>query len=334
MSGVPATAIYGTGGYVPAKKLTNDDFIRFLDTSDEWITTRTGIKERRIAAPEEATSDLCVPAARQAIENAQIPPDEIDMIIVGTITPDHFFPSASCLVQQKLGLTAREIPCFDVSAACSGFIYALSTARAYVAAGMARNVLVIGAEILSRLLDYTDRTTCILFGDGAGAVVVGPQRQNGPSHRILSTSLHADGGGADMLMIPAGGSRRPTTHATVDERLHYVRLDGREVFRFGVTKVCEIISRLMKEHNLTASDIGAIVPHQANIRIIESAADRLNLPLDLFITNIAKYGNTSSASVPIALDEASRAGRLPKGKPIIMLAFGAGMTWSSAVIEW
>jgi 3-oxoacyl-[acyl-carrier-protein] synthase III len=334
MSALRSAAIYGTGAYAPAKILSNSDFAKTLDTSDEWITTRTGIKERRIAAPEEATSDLCVKAAQNAIANAGVKVADIDLIITGTITPDHPFPSASCLVQDKLGLAEKKIGSFDLSAACSGFIYGMSTAQAYIASGMANCVLVVGAEILSRLVDYTDRSTCILFGDGAGAVVVGPDRANGPSHKILSTRIYSDGRGGNLLLLPAGGSKCPASHATIDEKQHYVRLDGREVFRFGVTTVVDLIKDAMERHNLKASDVGAIVPHQANIRIIESAAERLGLPLDLFVTNIEKYGNTSAASVPIALDEAARAGRLQKGKPVILLAFGAGLTWSSAVLEW
>lgn len=329
-----SAAIYGTGAYTPAKTLTNADFARTLDTSDDWITSRTGIKERRIAAPEQATSDLCLLAARAALENAGVAADELDLILIGTITPDFPFPSTACLLQNKLGLSGKKIAAFDLSAACSGFIYGMATAQAYIGSGMANRVLVIGAEIISRLVDYTDRATCILFGDGAGAVVMGPARADGPSHTLLSTRLYADGSGASLLHIPAGGSARPASRATCDEKLHYVRLDGREVFRFGVTTVVELIRDAMTRHNLKVGDIGAIVPHQANIRIIESAAERLDLPLELFVTNIASYGNTSAASVPIALDEASRAGRLPKGKPVIMLAFGAGLTWTSAVVSW
>lgn len=327
-------AIYGTGGYTPQKVLTNDDFARTLDTSDEWITTRTGIKERRIAAPQEATSDLCLHAAKAAIENAGLQASDLDMIVIGTISADYPFPSAACVLQEKLGISGKHISAFDISAACSGFIYGLSTAQAFIGSGMAKHVLVIGAEVLSRLVDYKDRSTCILFGDGAGATVVGPARENGTSHKILSTRTYADGSGVPMLLLPAGGSKRPTSHATIDENLHSIRLDGREVFRFGVLTVVDLIKDAMERHNLKKEDLGAIVPHQANIRIIEAAAERLELPLNMFITNIDKYGNTSAASVPIALDEANRAGRLPKGKPIIMLAFGAGLTWSSAVVEW
>jgi 3-oxoacyl-[acyl-carrier-protein] synthase III len=334
MSVLQSAAIYGTGAYLPAKILSNADFAKTLDTSDEWITTRTGIRERRIAALGENTSDLCLNAAKAAIDNSGIRTGQIDMIIVGTITPDHPFPSAACLLQEKLGLSERFVTAYDVSAACSGFLYGLSMAQAYIASGMARCVLIVGAEVLSRIVDFTDRSTCILFGDGAGAAVVGPVRTDGPSHKLLSTRTYADGRGANMLKLPAGGSARPPSAATVSEKQHYVRLDGREVFRFGVTIAVELIKDAMERHNLKKEDIGAIVPHQANIRIIEAAAERLELPLDLFVTNIARYGNTSAASVPIALDEAHRAGKLPQGKPVITLAFGAGLTWASAVFEW
>lgn len=328
------TAIYGVGAYTPQKVLSNLDFCRTLDTSDEWITSRTGIKERRIADPAEATSDLCLIAARAAIKDAQIKLEQIDLIIVATITPDFPFPSSACLLQQKLGLAELKIPAFDLSAACSGFIYGLSVAQAYISSGIARHVLVVGAEILSRLIDYTDRGTCILFGDGAGAVVLGPDRQDGPSHPLLSIKMYADGRGAHMLHVPAGGSACPASQATLEEKKHYVRIDGQEVFRFGVTTVVDLIRDAMDRHQLKREDLGAIIPHQANIRIIKSAAERLELPLDLFVTNIERYGNTSAASVPIALDEASHSGRLPKGKPIILLAFGAGLTWASTVVRW
>ncbi|HEY3320191.1 MAG TPA: beta-ketoacyl-ACP synthase III [Planctomycetota bacterium] len=329
-----SVAIYGTGSYAPKKTLTNDDFVKSLDTTDEWITTRTGIKQRHIAAPNEATSDLCFHAAQSAIENAGIDAHDIDMIIVSTITPDYQFPSTSCLLQQKLGISDKNIPCFDLAAACAGFIYGLSTAEAYVKSGKVRTILLVGGEIISRLVDYTDRGTCILFGDGAGAVVLGPGRTTGTSHEVMSTCLHADGRQSKLLHIPAGGSACPPTVTTCQEKLHFLRIDGREVFRFGVTVMVDLIRDAMARHNLKREDIGAIIPHQANIRIIESAAERLEIPLDMFVTNIQSYGNTSAASVPIAMDEAARAGRLPSGKPVIMLAFGAGLTWASTVVKW
>ena len=334
MSALQTAAIYGTGAYVPEKVLTNDDFARTLDTSDEWITTRTGIKRRHIAAADQPTSELCFRAAKAALENAGVAAEELDMIVVGTITPDYQFPSTACVLQNKLGIAKSQIGAFDLSAACSGFGYGLATAQAYIASGMAKRVLVVGAEILSRIMDYTDRTTCILFGDGAGAAIVGPSRTDGPSHTILSTRIHADGSGANLLYIPAGGSALPTSAATLAEKMHTLHMGGREVFRFGVTTVIEMIVDAMERHNLKVEDIGAIIPHQANIRIIEAAIERLKMPMDLFVTNVHNYGNTSAASVPMALDEANRAGRLPAGKPVILAAFGAGLTWSSTVLQW
>jgi 3-oxoacyl-[acyl-carrier-protein] synthase-3 len=334
MSELLQAAIYGTGSYAPPRVLTNNDFAKTLDTSDEWITTRTGIKERRQADPNQVTSDLCLEASLAALENAKVAPNELDLIIVGTVTSDYPFPSTACVLQNKLGVSEKAFGAFDLSAACSGFIYGMSTAQAYIRSGMAKRVLVVGAEVLSRILDYTDRGSCILFGDGAGAVVLGPARNDGPSHTILSTTLHADGRGAPLLHIPAGGSRCPTNAGTVAEKQHFVRLDGKEIFRFGITTAVELIRDAMERHNLKLNDLGAIIPHQANIRIIESVAERLQIPMDMFITNIDRYGNTSAASVPLALDEANRAGRLPRGKPIIMLAFGAGLTWTSAVVQW
>lgn len=336
MSALQAAAIYGTGAYLPEKILANDDFARVykLETGDEWITTRTGIKRRRVAADDQATSDLCFNAARAALENAGLAASDLDMILVGTITPDYPFPSAACILQEKLGQSARGMGAFDISAACSGFGYGLATAQAYVSSGLCRHVLVVGAEILSRILDYTDRTTCILFGDGAGAAIVGPERTNGPSHKILSARIHADGRGVCLLNMPAGGSLRPPNAATVAEKLHYLRMGGKDVFKFGVSVLVDMLNDVMARHNLTSDDIGMIIPHQANIRIIESAADRLKIPLEKFFMNLQEYGNTSAASIPIALDEAARAGKLPKGKPVVLLAFGAGLTWSSVVVEW
>ena len=331
---IPSAAIYGTGGYAPPKVMSNADFARTLDTSDEWITSRTGIKERRIAEPGVATSDLCFPAAKAALENANVAADELDMIIVGTITPDYPFPSTACVLQEKLGISGKKIPAFDLAAACSGFLYGVSTAQAFIQTGVAKRVLIVGAEVLSSILDYTDRSTCILFGDGAGAVVMGPPRTDGPSHTILSTKMYSDGSGASMLHMPAGGSLRPASLTTLNEKQHFVRLDGREVFRFGITIAVELITEAMQRHGLKAEDIGAIIPHQANIRIIEAAAERLKLPLSLFMTNLDRYGNTSAGSVPLALDEANRTGRIPAGKPVIMLAFGAGLTWTNAVVQW
>lgn len=325
-------AILGTGSYVPARRLSNQDFEKSLETTDEWITTRTGIKARRIAAPEEATSDLCLKAAQAALENAGIQASELDLIVVSTLTPDYMMPSTACVLQKKLGLSDKGVPAFDMNAACSGFVYALATAKAYVESGQARHVLVVGAEVLSRVMNYQDRSTCILFGDGAGAAVVGAHRPG--AHRIREVKLWADGRDTESLLIPAGGTVHPATHTTVDEKMHYVRVNGKEVFRFAVSKMLGMVQELIERHGWKAEDIGRIIPHQANYRILESACERLNLPMDLFFTNLAEYGNTSAASVPLALDEAQRAGRLPAGKPVVLVAFGAGMTWACSIIEW
>ncbi len=328
------SAIYGTGSYAPPKVMTNHDFSKMIDTSDEWITSRTGIKERRIAAAGEVTSDICLHSARAALENAGVKAEELDLIMVATVTPDYQMPSTACILQQKLGIAALNVPAFDLSAACSGFVYGMSIADAYIRCGTYKRILVVGAEVLSRIMDYKDRTSCILFGDGGGAVVMGPARENGPSHELMSTRMLADGSGAMSLLIPGGGNQNPASPATVSENSHVVRLDGKEVFRFGITVAVELIKDAMTRHNLKAEDIGCIIPHQANIRIIESAAERLNLPLSLFFTNLDRYGNTSAGSVPLALDEANRSNRMPKGKPVIMVAFGAGLTWTSAVVQW
>ena len=328
-------AILGVGSYVPEKKLTNSDFEKTLETSDEWITSRTGIHSRRIAAANQTTSDLCLLAAQGALKNAKIEATDLDLILVATVTPDYPFPSSACLLQEKLGLGARGTPAFDLNAACSGFLYALSTAKAHIESGMAKNVLIVGAEVLSRITDYKDRSTCILFGDGAGATVVGLHRPgSSSSHAIHSVRIWSDGRGATGLILPGGGSAHPASHGSVDDRLHYIRVNGREVFRFGVTKAVEMIQDVMERRGIKAQDIGRIIPHQANIRIIESASERLGLPMELFFTNLTEYGNTSAASVPLALDEALRNGLLPQGKPVILLAFGAGLTWASAIVEW
>lgn len=334
MSAEFQASILGTGSYVPAKKLTNQDFEKTLETTDEWITTRTGIKSRRVAAEGESTSDLCVKAAQLAMADAGVQPGEIDLIIVSTLTPDYLMPSTACVLQKKLGLSESGVPAFDINAACSGYIYALSTAKAYIQSGQAKNVLIVGAEVLSRVLNYQDRSTCILFGDGAGATVVGRHRSGGKSHKIREVNIWADGRDTESLLIPAGGTVHPATHTTVDEKMHCVKVNGKEVFRFAVSKMLGMVKEIIDRNGWKADDIGRIIPHQANYRILESACERLNLPMDLFFTNLSEYGNTSAASVPLALDEACRMGKLPAGKPVVLVAFGAGMTWASAVIEW
>jgi len=327
-------AILGVGSYAPEKRLTNQDFEKFLETTDEWITSRTGIKARHIAAPGENTSDLCLKAAQRALEDAGMQARELDLIIVGTVTPDYQMPSTGCMLQEKLGLAAASIPAVDVNAACSGFMYALSMAKAYVESGMAKRVLIVGAEVLSRVLDYQDRSTCILFGDGAGAAIIGPHTGGAKSHALREVTLGADGRGGPHIIIPGGGTAQPTTASTVADKLHCVRMEGREVFRFAVLKFVELIDDLLKRHKLSVDQVGKIVPHQANYRILEAACERLSTPMSLFVRNLDEYGNTSAASVPLAFDEAYRKGELPAGKPILLVGFGAGLTWGSAVIDW
>lgn len=320
--------ILGTGKYVPEKTLTNEDLEKIVETSDEWIVTRTGIKERRIAAEHQATSDLGYEAALKALQNAKLSAEELDLIIVATITPDKFFPSTASIIQQKLGATC---PAFDLSAACSGFTYALSTAYSFIVSRQYDKVLVIGAETLSRIVDYTDRNTCVLFGDGAGAVVVGEVEAG---HGFKSFVLGADGNGGDLLKIEAGGSRNPASQQTIDNRMHFLQMGGREVFKFAVRVMGASSEEAIQKAGLTKSDIDFLVPHQANIRIIEAALERLELTEDNAIINVHRYGNMSAASIPVALAEADEQGRLKKGDALCLVGFGAGLTWGASVIIW
>ena len=321
-------AIAGTGSYVPQRILANADLQAMVDTSDEWIRERTGIRERRIAAPDETTSTMATAAAKRACQNAGIDPADIDLIIVATVTPDHVFPSTACLVQHALG--AKRAAAFDLEAACSGFMYALSVATGMIMSRMHQNVLVIGAETLSRIVDYTDRGTCILFGDGAGAALLTAQ-SNGAG--ILYSKLAADGGSAALLQVPAGGSKMPASCETVSSRLHYMKLDGRRVFKFATTTFIELVQDALQMCEISRDDVTLVIPHQVNERIIEAAIGKLDIPPEKFFINIDRYGNTSAASVPIALDEARRQGRLNPGDIAILLAFGAGLTWGSAVVR-
>lgn len=321
--------IIGTGGYAPETVLTNDDLARRIDTSDAWIRTRTGIRERRIAAEGEYTSDMALHAARRAIEAADKRLEDVDLIVVGTVTPDMPMPSAAAFLQGKLGARA---PAFDISAACAGSVYALSVADKFVRCGDARCVLVVGAELLSRMLDWDDRTTCVLFGDAAGAMVIVPDER--PNHGILSTHLHADGSLTDILAIPGGGSRYPVNHDTVEKRLQFVKMNGREVFRVAVRSLAAVVHEALEKNGLTTGDITWVVPHQANIRIVDAVLEKLDIPRARAILNIERYGNTSSASVPITLDEGIRDGRIKEGDIVLMMAIGAGMTWGAAVVRW
>jgi 3-oxoacyl-[acyl-carrier-protein] synthase-3 len=318
----------GTGSYLPERRLTNDELSKMVDTSDEWIIQRTGIKERRIAAKDESTASLGTAAARKCLESAGVDAKDLDLILCATITPEMQFPATACFVASALGLNST--PAFDVSAACSGFIYALETASNYIKAGRYRNVLVIGAETLSRITDYTDRASCILFGDGAGAVLM--QKSSEPNRGVIYSSLHADGGGWEMLCCRPG-SRHPLDVETIAMKQQYMQIKGKEVYKFAVQRFEELIEDAMRKCELKPEDIKLIVPHQVNQRIIDSAMGRLEIPVEKAFVNIGKYGNTSAASIPIALDEAWRAGRVQPGDVIIFVAFGAGLTWANAVVR-
>jgi 3-oxoacyl-[acyl-carrier-protein] synthase-3 len=323
-----SAVISGTGSCVPERRLTNEDLSKMVDTSDEWIVQRTGIRERRIASEGESTAMLGLAAARRAIEAAGLQPSDIGLIVCGTITPEMVFPSTACFIAKGLGLS--DTGAFDLSAACSGFLYALDVGTQFVRTGRYKHVLVIGAETISRLTDYTDRGSCILFGDGAGAVVL--TRSDEPERGVLYNSLHADGNGWQMLYCPPG-SRNPVTAKMLEERGQYMKLNGRDVYKFAVTRFEELITDAMQQCGLTMEDVTMVVPHQVNQRIIDSALSKLGFPPDKVYINIDRMGNTSSASIPIALDEAWRSGKLKKGDVVLMVAFGAGLTWANAAIR-
>ncbi len=322
-------SLLGTGSSVPDNRLTNEDLEGMVDTSNEWITSRTGIKERRIISDGTTTSDLALTASEEAIQQAGIDRQEIDAIVFGTITPDNTFPSAGCHLQRKLDLPP--IPSFDVSAACSGFIYAITTGWSFVTSGFVDHVLVIGAEVLSNITDYDDRSMCVLFGDGAGAAVLGPE--NG--HReILYTNMYAKGDDKDLMVVPAGGSRMPLTVENVREGKHFMQMEGRKVFKFAVNTLCDMIHEATDAENIGIDDIGLVVPHQMNQRIMDNVCDRIGLPPERMFSNIDRYGNTSGASIPLALDEAVRNGRLEEGDYLILTSVGAGLTWGTTLIRW
>jgi 3-oxoacyl-[acyl-carrier-protein] synthase-3 len=321
--------IVGWGMSLPERVMTNDDWAQLVDTSDEWIRTRTGIAERRIASEGETTLTLSLEAAQQALEVAKLSPAQLDLIVVATVTPEHLFPATACLVQDSLG--AIRAGAFDLSAGCSGFVYALSLAADTIRAGTCRHVLVIGAETLSRVIDWTDRSTCVLFGDGAGAVVVSGSETPGG---ILSSALGSDGSGGDHLIIPAGGSKLPASHETVEKGLHYARMNGREVFRFASRTMDRAARLVCEKADVPLSDVKLFVPHQANMRIIKSAARALKLEEDQVVTNLDRYGNTSAASIPIALCEAIGDGRVHRGDYLVLVGFGAGLTWGAIALQW
>lgn len=322
--------ILGTGSYAPSRILTNHDLERIVHTSDTWITERTGIKERRIAADGEVTSDMAVAAARKALEMAATDPIDLDMIIVGTISPDMPMPSCAVLVQAKLGATRAFA--FDLSAACAGSLYGMAIADQFIRSGQARRVLVIGAELLSRLVDWEDRSTCVLFGDAAGAVIMGPTPD--PARGLISTHLHSDGAAAGILAIPGGGSKHPQSEEVLAKRLNKISMNGREVYKYAVRVMPDAILEALAANGLKPGAIDHVVSHQANVRIVESVVDRVGIPREKCWLNIDRYGNTSSASLPISLDEANRAGRLRPGDLIAMMAIGAGMAWGSALVRW
>ncbi|KAF1687787.1 3-oxoacyl-ACP synthase [Pseudoxanthomonas broegbernensis] len=318
--------IAGTGSYLPEKVVTNDDLAKVVDTSDEWIRTRTGIRERRIVADDQATSDLGYEAALKAIEAAGVDVGQIDLIVVGTTTPDVVFPSTACLIQQKLGIAG--CAAFDVNAACSGFVFALSVADKFIASGAAKTALVIGAETLTRIVDWTDRTTCVLFGDGAGAVVLRADTETG----ILSTHLHADGSKKDLLCCPAGVSRGFDSNAA-NGGVH-ILMAGNEVFKYAVKALDSVVDEALDANGLDKSALDWLIPHQANLRIIEATARRLDMPMERVIVTVDRHGNTSAGSVPLALDEAVRSGRVQRGQLILLEAFGGGFTWGSALLRY
>ena len=321
--------ITGWGHYAPAQVLTNRDLERMVDTSDEWIVSRTGIRERRVAAANETTASMAAVAGRRAIAVAGLEPDDIDLILLATLSPDYWMPSTASLVKEAIGNTRA--PAMDVAAACSGFVYAFSTAQAYIASGMARHVLVIGAELLTRFLDYTDRGTCILFGDGAGAVVLSASEEPGGA---LGIELTTEPQGAYMIWIPAGGSKSPPSPGTISRREHFMRMEGRETYRFATKTLASTALTAIARAGLTAADIDLFIPHQANIRIIESVAKGLELPMSKMFVNVDRYGNTSAASIPIALSEAVGSGRIKVGDHVVIVAFGAGFTSGAVAIEW
>lgn len=322
--------VTGWGMCVPDKVLSNHELAKVVDTTDEWIVTMTGIKVRHVVSGErESTATLAVRAARDALMTANLAPAQVNLVIVATATPEYVFPSTACLVQDALGASAAGA--FDLSAGCSGFIYALSLAANAVRSGAAEHVLVIGAETLSRITDWTDRNTCVLFGDGAGAVVVSACAER---CGVLATELGSDGSGGQLLILPAGGSRAPTSHETVSGGGHFIKMNGREVFRFATTMMPKATESVLRKAGWEKTDLGLIIPHQANIRIIEAAAKRLGLPLERFFVNLDGYGNTSAASIPIALVEAIGAGRVKPGDKLVLVGFGAGLTWAAAAVEW
>lgn len=329
MSGIRPVYISGTGAYAPERVVTNKDLEKRVDTTDEWIVTRTGMQERRMAADDEATSDMGAEAARRALDAAGIPAEKVDLIIAATITPDQPWPNTACHIQHKIG--AVNAGCFGLEAACSGFLYALDAGRHWVASGAMNTVLVIGAEKMTSILDWEDRSTCVLFGDGAGAAVLTAE---GEGQGLISTVLGADGALSHLLGVPAGGSRMPTTEQTVKDHMHFLKMEGRDVYKAAVTKMTAAAKKALEQAQVSSDDVQWVIPHQANLRIIQAVSHRLHIPMERFIVNVAKYGNTSGASVGIALDEAVRDERIKKGDKVLLVVFGGGFTWGATLLEW
>jgi 3-oxoacyl-[acyl-carrier-protein] synthase-3 len=324
------SVILGTGSELPDKIITNADLENLIQTTDEWITVRTGIKQRRVLEEGKGNADMAYQAALRALEDAEVEPNDLDAIVMGTVTADYPFPSSACVLEDMLG--ARKAFSFDVNAACSGFLNALAVSDSFIRTGLIKNALVVGSDALSRLLNWEDRTTCILFGDAAGAVVLG-SAENGDKG-ILSTRLRTDGSHVKMLYVPAGGSRNPTNPETVQNNEHTIMMNGKEVFKVAVRSMEEISRQALKEAGVTIDQVSLVIPHQANRRIIEALADRLDVPLEKVMINLDKYGNTSAASVPVALDEARRTGRIKAGDVVLLNAFGAGFAWGAAVVRF
>ncbi|RKY65949.1 MAG: 3-oxoacyl-ACP synthase [Candidatus Latescibacterota bacterium] len=327
---MPWSYIAGTGSAVPEKVLTNEDLEKMVDTSDEWIRTRSGIERRHIAEEDETTATLGAEAAQKALEDAGVSPEEVDFIIVATVTPEMLFPSTACVIQDMIG--AKKAGAMDLSAGCSGFIYALSVADSFVRIGQSETVLVVASETLSKITDWTDRSTCVLFGDGAGAAVIMPSPDG--ERGIINTILGSDGSKGELLYMPAGGSRYPASHETVDKRMHYIKMNGREVFKIAVEAMGEAAASVVEGAGYRPEDVDLLIPHQANIRIIKATAKRLGISMDRVYVNIQEYGNTSAASIPIAVDEAKRKGFLRPGDLVVAVAFGAGLTWASTLFRF
>ena len=321
--------IIGTGSYAPKKVITNHDLEKLVDTSDEWITERTGIKERRVAEKGQTTSDLAYEASQKALKASGIGAQDLDLILVATVTPDTYLPSLSCVLQEKLH--AKKAAAFDIFAACSGFIYGLSVAQAFIESGMYANILLVGAEVLSRFTDWEDRNTCVIFGDGAGAAVL--QRHVG-KRGVLSTHLHSDGTLGDLITVPGGGASHPPAHETIHKRMHYIKMKGNETFKVAVRALEDVVQEALEYNRVKAEDIDLLIPHQANLRIIQAMAQRLKMPMEKVVITLHKYGNTSAASIPMALDEAVREGRIKENDLILFEAFGGGLTWASALVRW